>query len=617
MKLVSEKKAQVAIFVIIAVVIVAGIFLLVVFKDDLFKSNVPKNFEPVYNSFLGCLEQETKTGIDVLESQGGYIELPNYEPGNPYSPFSSYLDFFGNPIPYWYYTGLSGEDKEQVPSKADLESELETFLKNNLRNCVFDEFYKQGFEVFLNSEDAEFSVNINSNTVEVISKASLKLGFDNSTATFNSHKIVVDSALGQLYDTAKEVYDYEQKELFLEDYGIDILRLYAPVDGVELTCAPMVWNAEEVLGEVQQGVESNMIQLKTNNVASKRDNPYFVLDLDTSNEVRFLNFKSWPYTFEVTPAEGSVLKADPVGNQPGLGVLGFCYVNYHFIYNFKYPVLVQVSSGQETFQFPMAVVIQNNFPRAERATSGADVEIDNFCNYANTLTEVNVYDSEFNPVNAEIYYQCSGSQCYLGKSKDGFFEGYVPQCVNGVLRARADGFLEGKKIYSSVNSGNAEIFLNALHNLKVSLKVNGKDYFGPAILSLISNDSASTVVLPDDDSVSLASGQYEIVVYVYRNSSLKIPASTQTFCVDKPKSGVGSLFGLTEEECFDVETGEQIISNALSGGGKQNYYFTEEMLKNSEILEINVESFPVPDSLERLQENYLLFEDKHVGVSLK
>jgi len=31
MKLVSEKKAQVAIFVIIAVVIVAGIFLLVVF----------------------------------------------------------------------------------------------------------------------------------------------------------------------------------------------------------------------------------------------------------------------------------------------------------------------------------------------------------------------------------------------------------------------------------------------------------------------------------------------------------------------------------------------------------------------------------------------------------
>jgi len=134
---------------------------------------------------------------------------------------------------------------------------------------------------------------------------------------------------------------------------------------------------------------------------------------------------------------------------------------------------------------------------------------------------------------------------------------------------------------------------------------------------LISNDSASTVVLPDDDSVSLASGQYEIVVYVYRNSSLKIPASTQTFCVDKPKSGFGSLFGLTEEECFDVETGEQIISNALSGGGKQNYYFTEEMLKNSEILEINVESFPVPDSLERLQENYLLFEDKHVGVSLK
>ena len=34
--------------------------------------------------------------------------------------------------------------------------------------------------------------------------------------------------------------------------------------------------------------------------------------------------------------------AEPVGNQEGMGMLGFCYVAYHFVYDLAYPVLVQV-----------------------------------------------------------------------------------------------------------------------------------------------------------------------------------------------------------------------------------------------------------------------------------
>jgi len=68
------------------------------------------------------------------------------------------------------------------------------------------------------------------------------------------------------------------------------------------------------------------------------------------------------------------LIANPVGNQPGLGVLCFCYVPYHFVYNIGYPVLIQVYSGEEIFQFPVAVVVKGNKPRE---ALDYEIEVDN------------------------------------------------------------------------------------------------------------------------------------------------------------------------------------------------------------------------------------------------
>ena len=79
---------------------------------------------------------------------------------------------------------------------------------------------------------------------------------------------------------------------------------------------------------------------------STEEGKYFYIDAGVSDEIRFINSKDWPRNFEVSPSEGILLVANPVGNQPGLGVLGFCYVPYHFVYNVKYPVLIQVYNGR-------------------------------------------------------------------------------------------------------------------------------------------------------------------------------------------------------------------------------------------------------------------------------
>ena len=110
----KNNKGQLTIFILIAIFIVAGIGIFFTLRESPVFAQIPASIEPVYNTFLSCLDRETSIGIDVLESQAGYIELPDFQPGSDYMPFSSQLDFLGNPIPYWYYVSGNNIDRKSV-----------------------------------------------------------------------------------------------------------------------------------------------------------------------------------------------------------------------------------------------------------------------------------------------------------------------------------------------------------------------------------------------------------------------------------------------------------------------------------------------------------------------
>ncbi|MCK4552804.1 hypothetical protein KAT80_01215 [Candidatus Pacearchaeota archaeon] len=609
----EKRKAQVTIFIIIAIVIVGGAVVFYSFRDSIVGEKIPVSVEPVYNNFLSCLEGKVLTGIDILESQAGWISLPDFEPGSRYMPFSSQLNFLGNPVPYWYYVSGNNIQKEQVPSKKEMEKQLEDFIEEKINKCVFDEYYEQGFEI--NQGLAEARVSIREERVDV--SLEMEMSFEKGEDSFvvKNHELEVDSKLGMLYDSAIEIYEKEQKDLFLENYAVDSLRLYAPVDGVELTCSPLTWNADEIFDELQEAIEANTLALKTKGgdySLRKEENKYFVADVSVDGDVRFVNSKNWPSSFEVVPSDGSVLISKPVGNQPGLGILGFCYVPYHFVYNVRYPVLIQIQEGKEIFQFPVAVVIQGNKPRKALSVSAVEIGVPELCKYKNTLVDVNVYDTKLNSVEAEISYDCLGVICDIGETESGSLAGEFPQCVNGYVRAKAEGFEEGKYLYSTTETGGVDIILDKLYKLDVNLNKGGN-----AIISFVSDEVSKTIVYPEQKSVELSEGQYEISVYVYKNSSLKLVETTHEQCVEVPQSGLGGLFGLTRKECFEVKMPAQIISNALSGGGKENYYILESELAGANVIEINAASLPTPKSIEELQNNYILFEDMGLDVRFK
>ena len=607
----GQNKGQVTIFIIIAIVIVAAVALYFVFRGTLTSVSIPASLEPAYNNFLSCLEDNVITGVDVMESQAGYIYLPEFELGSHYYPFNSQLVFMGSPVPYWYYVSGNGIQKEQVPSRSEMEKQLERFVNDRIRDCNFQTYYEQGFVVFMDEPNAD--VKINDDNVEINLGMDMTLEKAGDTVLVKNHNKVVSSNLGSLYNSALQVYDYEQKSLFLENYSIDALRLYAPVDGVEISCSPKIWSADKVFDDLQTAFEQNTIVLGSN-----LGKGYYNIEVPVDGEVRFLNDKSWPSTLEVAPSEDNLLIASPVGNQPGLGILGFCYIPYHYVYNARYSVLVQVEKGEETFQFPVAVVIEGNKPREPLSSSATEIGIPELCRYKNTPLEVHTFDSNLQSVEADISYECLSETCSIGRTEDGAIKANFPQCVNGYIVARAEGYEDGNLLHSTTSDvGVVNVFLERSYDLNTELRLDGQIYDGSALITFARDGGSKTVIYPEQKNVELSPGQYEVQVYVYKNSSLEFQEITKKECIDIPAGGIGGLLGFTTEKCIDVKIPGQIISSVLAGGGKQNYYVLESELASSDSIEINAPSLPTPTSLEQLQNNFILFEDQNLDISFR
>jgi len=399
--------------------------------------------------------------------------------------------------------------------------------------------------------------------------------------------------------------------MVLENYSVDILRTYAPVDGFDLSCSPKIWNANIIFDTLKNATEANFITLK--NSGEKSD--YFNLEIPIDSNVRILNSKDWPSTYEVEPANSPVLVAKPIGNQPGLGILGFCYVPYHFVYNLRYPVLVQLSQKGEIFQFPLSITIEGNLAKKVEVETISDTNV-NLCDESPTsVVTVNLVNSNGNPINGNISYNCFESSCNLGETKNGKIIEEFPQCANGKIIVNSEGYKENSHIFSTVQNSSTTITMDRIYEKEILLNIKNNLKNEKAIITINSKDSSEyhTIVYPEEKKILLSPGNYNIQVYVYDNSSIKFEATTIRQCVDVP-SGIFGVIGVTHEECSTINIPEENITNVLVTGGNYDAFFLEGDLKSNKILKISVERYNTPKSLQELQIIYTLVEAKNLEV---
>ena len=615
-----RKKAQVTIFIIVAIVIVGGIVAYFSLRDN-FGRSIPEDMKPVYDYYISCLEATTKEGVALLGEQGGYIELPDFEPGSAYAPSSSQLSFFGQAVPYWMFVSGNNFLKEQVPTKNMMEKELGDYVSGRLDSCDFSDFEKMGYDVYIESPRDD-PTGPDGKVVSKINDLDIDLDINNRMTIFKgersvvvaNHDFSVKSKLGKFFGMAMEVYNYEKSEMFLEKYALDVMRLYAPVDGVELSCTPKFFIDEEIRQGLHEGLEANMnsIRLKGGYYKlSSQEREYFVSDIgvDIDENVNIMYDSNWPTRIEIYGDR----VAKPVGTQPGLSILGFCYVPYHLVYDISFPVMIQFYNSEELFQFPVNVIIDNSQPREAMSPSFGDISLDSeVCRYKNSEVLVYTYDSELNPVEARLQFKCLGSICEIGETKikgdDALYSGEVPQCVNGFIIASAEGYANSKFQIST----NSESIANIILRKEYEIGLDIGEIVGTAVVSFVGEDYSATVMYPEMKDVTLVEGEYDVSVYVYENSTLIFEGYNRRMCVDVPVSGFGGLVGLEEEKCYDVDIPSMQIDMAVVGGGKSTEYITESMLTDLTELNLEVPLFGRPDSLDELQENYMKAEESMV-----
>lgn len=618
----SAKKGQVTLFIIVAIVVVAAAAFSIVYFNK--ARPVSKEAGPVEDYFTSCASAQITEAAKIAEMQGGWIEPPEREDGSTYMPFSSRLDFLGLDIPYWFYVSGNNIAKEQKPSLSSIEKQMAGYLEENLGECRFNSFEEKGYDVAAEGRP-KVSVSIGLSSIDANIDWPITVKFQNKTSSITSHKASAKTMFGELYDTASKIFEAEQKELFLENYSIDALRLYAPVDGIILSCAPKVWSSVIVKQELAQALEANigMIKAKGTYYDASDENKYFEYDVgkNVAENVHFLYSQNMPTKFEVWPSDNGIMEADPIGKQEGLGILsaiGFCYVPYHFVYDVSFPVLVQISSEDEIFQFPMLVVIDKSQARNATAVEGGEILFD-ICKFKTQEVNVFTYDENSNPLETELYYKCFNQACPLGETKitDGkaSLNALVPKCYNGLFIAKADNYSDSRQqISTNAPLGSINLFLKPRHILKISSGISGSK---KGIISFISKDYSTSVYWPEQKEVELVEGYYNITAQLFMDSTLVLPAQSGEQCVKVPAAGFAGILGQMKEECFEMDIPEDTYTSVLFGGGNAEFYITEQELSTAHEIALSIPEFSTPSNMEELAGVYGKLETSSIGVILK
>ena len=215
-----DKRGQIAIFIIIAVVIAIGAVIFYFLSSDL--DFTFSEFTP--NSFLtDCVKPTLDSGIETLSKQGGYA--------NP----EGYILYQGNRVKYLcYQSQYYLPCKVQQPLiKEHFENELNEMVKKRTDECVDElqaEYERRGYTVSGLSV-VESDVTIVPGQIRVDIKAPMTVTKD-ITQKFEEFNIEISSKMYDLLMLATSIIDFEstygdsETTLYIQYYpNLDIQKI--------------------------------------------------------------------------------------------------------------------------------------------------------------------------------------------------------------------------------------------------------------------------------------------------------------------------------------------------------------------------------------------------------
>jgi len=193
-----QKKGQVTILIILAIVVIIGVAIFFVFKSatsdqgrDYFEQEgLNPSVNNVQNFISDCLETNAKDALLKIGIQGGYFNRP-----------ANYFDMKWAVIPYYYDQGTFAQ-----PDKTAIELELSQYIDFNMEECV-SKIDFQNLE--LKYEPSSTLTKINSNSATFTTKLPVIIEKDGNTINFNldQHPVTLNSSLDDIIEVATFITD--------------------------------------------------------------------------------------------------------------------------------------------------------------------------------------------------------------------------------------------------------------------------------------------------------------------------------------------------------------------------------------------------------------------------
>jgi len=184
-----NKKGQVTIFIILAIVLIVIVVLFFVLKDKIVPNN-SKDFPEVQTFVLDCIESSGEKAILFSAKKGGI-----YSPEDTTSEGISY-----------YLT----KENNYFPSLDNLENNLELEFEPLFLECIgnFSEFSNYNIQ----SSGVNTDVGINDKEIIFNLNYPLKVSFENQEKFFNDFKGKVITNYFNFYASAEEFINYQKGE---------------------------------------------------------------------------------------------------------------------------------------------------------------------------------------------------------------------------------------------------------------------------------------------------------------------------------------------------------------------------------------------------------------------
>ena len=629
------KKGQVTIYIIIGIVILAVIVAVFAFRSQLLASTfnrqqqnlnlLPIEIRPVKENINSCVYETAKQGIILVGQQGGYYNIPKDElPRSIINPFSNSLEILrGDEVAYWYYTTSNGIEKITIPSKEDIEKEIQYYINDNLQDCLenLTNFEDNGYEI---NEDGivESKVTIGPENVDVDVKYDVEVNYKGVSRKLDEHFAKIDVRLGMIYDAARDIVDEELKNSFFENKTLNYLTIYdeIPYYGQSLDCSPKVWFKEDVDNNIKNVLKYNLDGIKVKGSNNQNFDQFYDWDVNgnfNSFDVNFRYDERWPLETKINGGE-NILKEDSLtgSNIAVKTILSiFCLNNYQFIYAIKYPMLTSLTDNNAfdnegfIFQYANQVVIEKNQARKNNydLESLKDTSI-RICENKQYKTLVRILDDESgNELDGNVKFGCGGAICDYGGERDI----RLPPCINAEIIGTSEGYADNSVIANTNGEGEITIDLKRKYELNLKIKIidngiirdlrNDENY---ATQFINEEDGYATSSSKENNNLELIKGDYFIKAYLLRNvNDLELQNKTVEYCTDVPKGGIFGLIGLKSKKCFKSEIAGFKLSQAIVGGEEFPFTVGNEINNANEII-IYLVMNKVPATLDDLQQIY-------------